>query len=249
MNYNILFFHISVFFYSLGTFFYVKSILRKESVSFIYSKQWFAVAFVAGAFFLYIRYRELAHLPIVTLFEITFFYAWLLSLIYLVFVKEGLSRFVQGLALFIFDGIFLMDIFLDKKLYPLNPLLNSFWLGIHVPVVMLSYSAFGISFAVSLYCIFADIKKKPVEHLAPLNSGLIAGGVILLGIGIATGSLWAKTAWGTYWSWDPKETWALITFIIYGCAFFSERLSSFLYEAALFACLLPHAQGAPGQDP
>lgn len=213
-----MFFYACVFFYLIGTIFYVAYLLRRSPEMFTYSKQWLSVAFITGAFFFYMRYRELSHLPIVSLFEITYFYAWLLSAAYLLFIKENMARFIQGLALFIIDGMLFLDIFLDKKPEPLNPLLNSFWLGIHVPAVMLSYSAFGLSFVVSLYCIVSSIRGKDSSRTDELNSGLILAGVILLGIGIVTGSVWARAAWGTYWSWDPKETWALITFIIYGSA-------------------------------
>jgi len=160
----------------------------------------------------------MSYLPLVSLFEITFFYGWLLAAAYLVFVKEGMGRFIQALMLFIFNGIFFIDLFLEKKILPLNPLLDSWWLGIHVPACMLSYSAFGLSFAISLYVIIAALKGKHYDALDRLNGSFILAGVLLLGIGIVTGSIWARTAWGTYWSWDPKETWALITFIIYAIA-------------------------------
>ncbi|MBF0484861.1 MAG: cytochrome c biogenesis protein CcsA, partial [Candidatus Omnitrophica bacterium] len=109
---------------------------------------------------------------------------------------------------------------------------------IHVPSIILSYSAFGISFAVSVYYIFADLNKKTVSHLEKFNSGLILVGTILLGFGIVTGSIWAHTAWGNYWSWDPKETWALVTFIIYGVAVLLRKVFKIkpFWEAVVSVC-------------
>lgn len=219
MLYNEIFFYACVFFYFVATAFFIAYLFKREAALFGYSKQWFSVGFVAGVFFFFIRYRELGFLPLVTLFEITFFYAWLSSGVYILFVKETMGRLVPGLVIFIFDGIFLIDLFLDKTLHLLNPLLNSFWLGIHVPAVIVSYSAFGLSFAISVYYLIAQKKGKPVRQLDSLNRGLILTGVVLLGVGIVTGAIWAHSAWGRYWNWDPKETWALITFLIYGfCA-------------------------------
>ncbi|MBF0486049.1 MAG: cytochrome c biogenesis protein CcsA, partial [Candidatus Omnitrophica bacterium] len=128
---------------------------------FSHSKQWLSVGFIAGILFFIIRYRELSYLPIVSLFDITFFFAWLLSAGYILFVKEGMGRLAHVLALTIVNGIFISDLFLDKAVHPLNPLLNSYWLGIHVPAVILAYSAFGISFAISVYYIIADTKRTP----------------------------------------------------------------------------------------
>lgn len=199
-------------------------LFKNKAEYFSYSRQWLIVAFISGVLFFFIRYRELSYLPLVSLFDITFFYAWLLSAAYILFVKQETGRFVQGIMLFIIDGIIFFDLFLDKGLHPLNPLLRSFWLGIHVPAAMLSYSAFGLSFAVSLYCLIMAARGKPADRLISLNSMLILAGVILLGIGIVTGAVWAHSAWGRYWSWDPKETWALITFIIYGCAVFADKV-------------------------
>lgn len=227
MLYNTIFFYICSGFYFIGMALYGVCILRKEQELLRYSKQWLGVGFITGAMFLFIRYRELSFLPLVTLFEITFFYAWLLSGAYILFVRQNTPRFIHGVSLFIIAGILFLDMFLDKSLHQLNPLLKSYWLGIHVPAVMLGYSAFALSFAVSVYYIIAGSRAKPVSHLDGLNSSLILIGAILLGLGILTGAIWARSAWGRFWSWDPKETWALATFIIYGGAAIIHKVLPF----------------------
>lgn len=244
MLYNTIFFYACIVFYLVGMALYGISLRKNEPALFTYSKQWICLGFFTGALFFFIRYRELSFLPLVSLFEITFFYAWLLSGAYILLVKEGMGRFIQGLSLFIIAGILLLDIFFDKNLHRLNPLLHSYWLGIHVPAVMLSYSAFALSFAVSLYYIIANMRGKPASHLDGFNSGLILSGAILLGVGILTGAIWARSAWGRFWSWDPKETWALITFIIYASAAvvhkvlrFTGRWQAIISLAGFFAML------------
>ena len=85
---------------------------------------------------------------------------------------------------------------LDPVITPLMPALQSPWLASHVTTIMISYALYAI------------LLFRP-------DRTLLIWAEILLGTGIALGSIWAKNAWGTYWSWDPKETWALITFIVY----------------------------------
>ena len=95
---------------------------------------------------------------------------------------------------------------------PLMPALQSPWLSIHVTLVMAAYSLFGLTFVISLIGI---CNHRGGKNLGKETFSLLIPGVLLLAAGIVTGSIWAKDAWGAYWSWDPKETWALVTQIIY----------------------------------
>ena len=217
MFYNIIFFYITTFFYLVSGYFFVIYLVKRKGEFSSYAKQWLLVGTISGTFFLLTRYREAGHLPLVTLFEITFFYAWMISIFCIIFVKRDVVRFIQGVALSIIYAILFWDLFLDKSIHPLNPLLKSFWLGIHVPAAILSYSAFALTFAISLYYICAERKGQSLSSLDALNLRLTIVGVMLLGVCIITGAVWAKSAWGRFWSWDPKETSALITFMIYGC--------------------------------
>ena len=218
MQFNIIFFNITSFFYLISAIFFIRFCFNKNDDYLIYHKHWMMVAVLSGTFFLLMRYREGGHLPLATLFEITFFYAWMTMLVYCFFVKSEIPRFVSAIILIIVGMFLAWQLTMDKTIYPLNPLLDSPWLVIHVPTAILGYSAFLISFAISIYYLIAERLNWPMGEIVDLNSKLILVGCVLLGICIATGSVWAKTAWGNYWSWDPKETWALITFLIYGGA-------------------------------
>lgn len=93
---------------------------------------------------------------------------------------------------------------------PLMPVLHSPWLSLHVSLVMTSYAMFFVVAAMAAYGLFRDhdiMRGRALRLLHPA--------VYLLGLGIITGSIWANEAWGRYWGWDPKETAALITFLIY----------------------------------
>lgn len=92
----------------------------------------------------------------------------------------------------------------------LMPALQSVWFVPHVTVYMFSYALLGVSFIMAVYGIIA---KKQTDFAA--IDSVVYAGVSFFTIGMLTGSIWAKEAWGHYWSWDPKETWALITWMLY----------------------------------
>lgn len=222
--YSEMFFFGTLFFYAVATVLFIVYACKNQPAWFGYFKQWLAVAVLAGGLGLIVRFRESGHLPLVTLFEITYFYAWMMSALYLFLVRIEVPRLVQGIALAIFDLILVWNLFMDRAIYPLNPMLNSFWLWIHVPAAMLGYSAFALSFAASIYYLVAEGMKWPREQIVKFNSFLTMAGFRLLGACIVTGAIWAQSAWGRFWSWDPKETWALVTFLIYGSAVLAGKV-------------------------
>lgn len=103
-------------------------------------------------------------------------------------------------------------IYRNPVMTPLMPVLVSPWLSIHVTVVMVSYTLFALM-AVNSMASFAS--RRSALRLMELNRRLLYPAVYILGIGIITGSVWASYSWGRAWAWDPKETWALVTFVIY----------------------------------
>ncbi|HOE97826.1 MAG TPA: c-type cytochrome biogenesis protein CcsB [Candidatus Sumerlaeota bacterium] len=115
----------------------------------------------------------------------------------------------------------------DSQIRPLMPALQSSWLTYHVVTIMLSYSAFALSFFVALVYLAKEalggdgsvrlaLRKLPsLQALDLFNYRIIAVGFPLLTLGIVTGAIWAATAWGRPWAFDPKETWSAITWLIY----------------------------------
>lgn len=101
----------------------------------------------------------------------------------------------------------------------LSEALNSRWLLVHVPVVILAYGMFAVSAMASAVYLWLMLKSNKdatvylrLDRIASISAYT---GLMLLLAGTVMGALWAKAAWGSYWSWDPKETWALITIVIY----------------------------------
>ncbi len=112
----------------------------------------------------------------------------------------------------------------DPQIDPLVPVLASPWLSAHVSVIMISYALF---FFIMIDGIIGLCVPKQGERLMYISRLLLYPAVLLLGTGIVLGAVWANISWGGYWSWDPKETWALITFMIYSGAFHSKVCGKF----------------------
>ena len=104
------------------------------------------------------------------------------------------------------------------------PSLRSSWLGFHVSTAIISYGSFGVSAVVSAIFLFRGRMRDdhfwgqhipPREKLDAISYRSVCLGLLFLTFTILSGAIWAEQAWGSYWSWDPKETWSLITWIIY----------------------------------
>lgn len=110
---------------------------------------------------------------------------------------------------------------LDPTIQPLEPVLRSnFWLSTHVTIIVISYAAFFLAFVlgdINLIYFILD-PKKWAKQIKTINDSIyraIQIGILLLGIGIVLGGVWADYSWGRFWGWDPKETWALIALLGY----------------------------------
>jgi cytochrome c-type biogenesis protein CcsB len=119
--------------------------------------------------------------------------------------------------------------------------LNSGWLLIHVPVVITAYGLFAVSFVSAAALVALKIKNRgdegAITRLDSVSFAAAAMGFVLLAAGIVMGAIWAKAAWGAYWSWDPKETWSLITAIIYA-VYLLSRSAGIKGEDAAFVSML-----------
>lgn len=173
---------------------------------------------------LVIRGIGAGRLPLTNQYEFATSFAWGICLCFLIFVWK---YHFQALGVFVTPVIFLIIGYAamqSREVRELMPALRSNWLSIHVSSAILSYGAFGVSFAVSLMFLirhrWADNpfmeKHVPEERKLDLISyRAVSFGFLFLTFVIITGAIWAERAWGSYWSWDPKETWSLITWIIY----------------------------------
>ena len=126
----------------------------------------------------------------------------------------------------------------NPQITPLMPVLLSPWLSSHVSLIMMSYALLAFNFlngilALCLMYVSRHSRSEllrhvfQIEQLTILSRILLYPAVFFLGIGIFLGAVWANESWGRYWAWDPKEVWALITFMVYGAAFHLQSVPSF----------------------
>jgi cytochrome c-type biogenesis protein CcsB len=175
----------------------------------------------------------IGHAPLANFYESIVFFSWSIIFVYLIMVRRYKSTLIGVLANF-FAFILLAYASLsggiESQIQPLVPALQSNWLTSHVITCFLAYACFAISFGTSiLYLIKERLKENPVnilpesKFLDEVTYKMISIGFVLLTLGIITGAAWADHAWGRYWGWDPKETWSLITWLIYA-SFLHARL-------------------------
>jgi cytochrome c-type biogenesis protein CcsB len=185
---------------------------------------------------LLLRWKEsyamgIGHAPLSNLYESVVFFTWTIILIYGIlefrYKYRVIGAFVVPFALL---GMAWAQLALNSGIEPLVPALQSNWLLYHVITCFLAYAAFAVACGISImYLIKERLEGKDennpagglmsmfpsIKVLDDLNYKAIMVGFPLLTIGIVTGAAWANYAWGTYWSWDPKETWSLIVFFVY----------------------------------
>jgi len=157
-------------------------------------------------------------------YETMVYLAWATIFAGLLFVRRSpvifsLATLFAGIILFV-SGLNWMD----PQINPLVPVLKSPWLMFHVAILMAAYGLFGIGFLTGFVNLIMmtfikkekfDVYSVSLRELSIINEIILIAGLILMTIGTFMGAVWANESWGRYWGWDPKETWALITMIVY----------------------------------
>ena len=170
----------------------------------------------------------IGHAPLSNLYESLVFFAWIIAVIYLIveyrYKNRTVGAFATPLAFFSMAYASLSPNISDK-IQPLIPALKSNWLIAHVMTCFIGYAAFAIAFGLgAMYLIkrldtgnrHTIVSRLPeLGVLDDLIIQMVKFGFLFLTVGIITGAVWANSAWGRYWGWDPKETWSLITWLIY----------------------------------
>lgn len=182
----------------------------------------------------------IGHAPLTNMYESVVFFSWTIALLYLLMEWKFRTRI---LGLFALPFAFLAMAYasfstgISKEIAPLVPALQSNWLIAHVITCFVGYAAFtvaaglGLMFLLKIHKSGGEKKGGGQQLLAAIPApDLIEDliyksmlfGFIWLTAGIITGAVWANSAWGTYWSWDPKETWSLITWFVYAITLHSR---------------------------
>jgi len=192
--------------------FYSAWLFFKNKLFSVFARIFISCAILGLTLYLALRWQIAARPPLSNMFESLVVFAWAIAAVLLFldlkYKIKSISGFGSLLGLITLGYAFL----LDKEITPLLPALKSNWLTIHVLTCFIGYAALALGFISSSIILY---RKKEDAKLDTISYKLIAFGFLFLTIGIITGAVWANSAWGTYWSWDPKETWSLITWIIY----------------------------------
>jgi ABC-type transport system involved in cytochrome c biogenesis permease subunit len=166
------------------------------------------------------------HLPMSNGYETMMFSSWIILLLSLILHKQEVfftgGLFISGIALLV---CYLSG--LNPQMTNLVPVLQSPLLSIHVSLIIISYSLLAFLTFNSIISLLLKVITKEYIHDLKLTKTILLIAVLLLGCGIFVGAIWANNAWGRYWGWDPKEVWALITFLVYGIALYDKRLPFF----------------------
>ena len=224
---NIVFFQIAFFLYLLGAAVSLAHLITlKQRLSQV--GRWGLIGgFALHSLAIFWRVLESGRTPLTNLHEALSFFAWAIIgvyfLLYLKYRLEVLAAFISPVAVVL---MVLASLF-PKEIVPVAPVLESFWLPIHVTLAITGNSMFALAFAAGVMYLIQErqIKSKRIgafyrrlpalKVLDDLNYRCLTIGFPLLTLGMITGSIWAESAWGSYWRWDPKETWSLITWFLY----------------------------------
>ena len=243
---NILFMAVMLFYFAAMVLYFVFIAAKNDRLSRV------AVALQAAGLALHTvalicRGVGAGRLPLTNQYEFATSFAWGMSLVSMIFIVKFrfpvLGAFAAPVT-FLVIGYAAMQ---SKEVRELMPALRSNWLGFHVSTAIIAYGAFGVSFALSVMFLlreraekggFLDTHIPPNEKLDAISYRSVSLGLLFLTFTILTGAIWAERAWGSYWSWDPKETWSLVTWIIYA-AYLHLRMNRSWQgkSAAIFAAL------------
>ena len=211
--------------YIFAAFFYFAFLFtKKESLAKI-GYNFALLGFVTHTAALVWRVFVSGHAPFTNMYESLSFLAWASILAYVII--EGMFKIKKAGPYFMLIVIGLMALasspLMPKDAAPLMPALQSYWLWLHVSVTMIGEAFFAVAFVTSIMYLIADSKEKKgvktgisSEKLDTVSYKCIAIGFPLFTLGgMVFGMVWAYKAWGSYWSWDPKEVWSLITWFVF----------------------------------
>ncbi len=223
---------VTTFVYALSAFLYIFSwVFKKEGAARAATCVAVAGLFgnIAGFALRWVETYRLGygHAPLSNLYESLVFFSMTIIAVYLViefkYKKRVVGAFTAPLA-FLALAYASLSPNISDRIQPLVPALKSNWLIAHVVTCFIGYAAFAVAFGISIMYILKKRARSESGLLGRLPDSsildeliyqLVMFGFLFLTVGIITGAVWANSAWGRYWGWDPKETWSLITWFIY----------------------------------
>jgi cytochrome c-type biogenesis protein CcsB len=200
------------------------------------------------------RWIVSGHAPWSNAYESMIYVAWATMLFGLIFGRNSSMTIAATAFLTAFILMVAHWNWMDPEIANLQPVLNSYWLMIHVAIIVASYGPFALGMILGLVALILMIlttkkNKAKIGHMIKeitiINEMALTVGLVLLTIGNFLGGQWANESWGRYWGWDPKETWALISIMIYAFVLhlrlipgLRSRFTFNVFSVAAFASIL-----------
>lgn len=188
-----------------------------------------ALSFLALTVCLALRWIISGTIPMSNGYETMLLMAWMIMLVSFIVCRRFRIILCFG---FLMSGFFLLVSHIsqmDPQITHIMPVLASPLLTLHVSIIMMAFALLALTFVCGLTALLLAVLKAnrtALADLAVLSKLFLYPALTCLGFGIFIGAIWANVSWGTYWSWDPKETWALITFMVYAVAVHERSLRS-----------------------
>lgn len=200
----------------------------------------FTVALASHTIALIIRSLAGGRLPFASIYEFILVFSWGVAVLYL--LACGKYKIHTTGAVVLPLEVLLVGYALTVKTAaaPLVPALQSMWLKLHVGSAVLAYSFFALSFAASALYLWQGRKDSlpfPLQNIEKVIYYFIAAGFPFMTMVLITGSVWAEEVWASWWNWDPKETWALITWLIYAIYLHLSRTRQWSGRVAAWVAL------------
>ena len=249
---NTLFYIVICLYFVAMIFYFLFVALKKDGVAKIAAGiQTLGLLLHTGA--LICRGIGAGRLPMTNQYEFATSFAWGLCLVSLLFIWRFKFPVIGTFAapvILLLIGYAAMQ---SKEVKDLMPSLRSSWLGFHVSTAIIAYGSFGVSFVLGIIFLLRDKMKDQgfwakhtpnKEKLDLISYRSVCLGLLFLTFTIITGAIWAEQAWGSYWSWDPKETWSLVTWLVYA-AYLHLRIrrgwrgkTAAIFAVAGFVCVM-----------
>ncbi len=251
------------FVYFVSFFFYLLMMLMGKSSLGRIATYVTLGGFVVQTFAIILRWIEsydlgIGHAPLSNLYESLIFFAWTIILLYLLIEWRTKNRSIGAIATLLAFGAMAYGSYsptISNRIQPLVPALQSNWLLAHVITRFFGYAAFALAFGLSLMYLIKRLDNPEKQNmflnlilrssiLDDLTHQMVVIGFLLLALGIITGAVWAHSAWGSYWTWDPKETWSLITWLVYAALLHARMMRGWrgkrlaIFSIAGFCCVI-----------
>jgi len=241
-------FLITFIIYIISTIFYFFYLFSKRIFFAGIGYKFALVGLITHTAALILRTIESNHAPFTNMYESLSFLSWSAILAYI--IMEGKFKIRKAGPYFLLIVIALMALasspLMPKEAVPLVPALQSYWLWLHVSVTLLGEAFFAIAFVTSILYLVADSKERKgketslsSEKLDSISYRCIAVGFPLFTLGgLIFGMVWAYMAWGSYWSWDPKEVWSLITWFVFALYLHTRLVMGWRGRKSAFIAIL-----------